>query len=110
MHSVDTTAGTVEQIQHIIAPEGSDPRHLTVHRNGNWVYVVYEAASTIAVYSRDNNTGLLTDTNLTYSLLPEGKFPASTRTNKDQVADLFSLSFFLFSKVSQTLQATGRTR
>lgn len=73
VHSIDTTAGTVEQIQHLVAPTESDPRHLAVHPNGNWVYVLYEAASTVAVYSRDNTTGLLTDTNTTYSLLPDGQ-------------------------------------
>lgn len=73
VHSIDTTAGTVEQIQHLVAPTESDPRHLAVHPNGNWVYVLYEAASTVAVYSRDSTTGLLTDTNTTYSLLPDGK-------------------------------------
>jgi carboxy-cis,cis-muconate cyclase len=73
VHAVDETAGTVEEIQHLDADDGSDPRHLTVHPNGKWVYVVYEAASSIAVYSRDNSTGMLTFTNTTYSLLPDGK-------------------------------------
>lgn len=72
VHAVDETAGTVEEIQHLDAEDGSDPRHLTVHPNGKWVYVVYEAASSIAVYSRDNSTGMLTFTNTTYSLLPDG--------------------------------------
>lgn len=73
VHAVDETAGTVEEIQHLDADDGSDPRHLAVHPNGDWVYVVYEAASSIAVYSRDNSTGMLTFTNTTYSLLPDGK-------------------------------------
>lgn len=84
VHAVDETAGTVEEIQHLDAEDGSDPRHLTVHPNGKWVYVVYEAASSIAVYSRDNSTGMLTFTNTTYSLLPDGKifspFPSFTNT------------------------------
>lgn len=77
VHSYDGTSGSVEEIQHLDADEGSDPRHLTIHPNGDWAYVVYEAASTVAVYSRDNTTGLLTFTNTTYSLLPDGKSTAT---------------------------------
>lgn len=77
VHSVDETAGTVEEIQHLDADNGSDPRHLAVHPNGKWVYVVYEVASTIAVYSRDNSSGMLTYTNSTYPLLPDGKISPS---------------------------------
>lgn len=72
-HSFDTASQTVEEIQHLDADADSNPRHLTVHPNGNFVYAVYEEASSVAVYSRDNSTGLLTFTNTTYSLLPEGK-------------------------------------
>ncbi|KAF2646077.1 3-carboxy-cis,cis-mucoante lactonizing enzyme [Massarina eburnea CBS 473.64] len=71
-HSFDSTTGEAKTLQYLAAPEGSDPRHLAVHPNGQWVYVVYEAASSIAVYKRDNETGLLTDMNTTYSLLPTG--------------------------------------
>lgn len=71
-HSIDTTTQTVQEIQHLDAAESSDPRHLTVHPNGLWVYVIYEAGNSVAVYSRDNSTGELTFTNTTYSLLPDG--------------------------------------
>lgn len=71
-HSYDPATGTVTQLQHLKAANGSDPRHLTVHPNGNWVYVVYEASSEIAVYARNTSTGLLTFANETYSLLPAG--------------------------------------
>lgn len=87
VHAVDETAGTVEEVQHLDADDGSDPRHLAVHPNGDWVYVVYEAASSIAVYSRDNSTGLLTFTNTTYSLLPDGKIP---------LALLYGMMWFCF--------------
>lgn len=72
-HSYDSTDGTITELQHLDAPTGSDPRHLAVHPNGQFVYVVYEASSEIAVYARDNTTGLLTDTNTTYPLLPSCK-------------------------------------
>lgn len=72
VHSYDSTTGTVEELQHLQAASDSDPRHITVHPNGGWAFAVYEAASSIASYERDNTTGLLTFTNTTYSLLPEG--------------------------------------
>ncbi|WYZ45032.1 hypothetical protein EsH8_VIII_000348 [Colletotrichum jinshuiense] len=72
VHSYDNNTGEVAEVQYLAAAEGSDPRHLTVHPNGNWVYVVYEAASTIASYKRDTTTGQLTFTNTTYPLLPSG--------------------------------------
>ncbi|KAH0427966.1 carboxy-muconate cyclase [Colletotrichum camelliae] len=70
-HSVDAVDGTVTELQYLAAPSDSDPRHLAVHPNGNLVYVVYEAACKLAVYSRDQATGMLTDTNTTYPLIPE---------------------------------------
>lgn len=73
-HSYDSTTGVVTEIQKLDAPSGSDPRHLAVHPNGEWVYVVFEASSEIATYKRDVNTGLLTFTNVTYPLLPTGKY------------------------------------
>ncbi|KAG8162897.1 hypothetical protein KVR01_007375 [Diaporthe batatas] len=77
-HAVDETAGTVEEIQHLYTEDGSEPRHMTIHPNGKWVYVVYEGPSSIAVYSRDNSTGMLSFTNTTYSLLPDGFTNASS--------------------------------
>ncbi|WQF80559.1 Putative WD40/YVTN repeat-like-containing domain superfamily, lactonase, 7-bladed beta propeller [Colletotrichum destructivum] len=72
VHSYDNTTGEVGEVQYLAAAEGSNPRHLTVHPNGNWVYVVYEEANSIASYKRDPTTGKLTFTNTTYSLLPSG--------------------------------------
>ncbi|KAL1597874.1 hypothetical protein SLS60_008361 [Paraconiothyrium brasiliense] len=71
-HSYNSTSQTASQIQHLAAPSGANPRHLAVHPNGQWVYVIYEEANALAVYARDNETGLLTAKNTTYSLLPAG--------------------------------------
>lgn len=71
-HSYNSTTGIVTEIQKLDAPTGSNPRHLAVHPNGEWVYVVFEAANEIATYKRDTLTGNLTFTNETYSLLPTG--------------------------------------
>lgn len=62
---------------------GSGARHLVVHPNGNWLYVVYESANEIAVYSRDATTGELTNTNETYSLLPDGFTNSSSYWSSD---------------------------
>ncbi|GKT47488.1 carboxy-cis,cis-muconate cyclase [Colletotrichum spaethianum] len=72
VHSYDNTTGEVTEVQYLAAAEGSNPRHLAVHPNGNWVYVVYEEANSIASYKRDTTTGKLTFTNTTYSMLPSG--------------------------------------
>ncbi|KAK9419183.1 putative Lactonase, 7-bladed beta-propeller-domain-containing protein [Seiridium unicorne] len=72
VHSYDNVTGTIEEVQYLSAADDSDPRHVTVHPNGQWVYFVYEAASSVAAYKRDETTGELTFTNTTYSLLPTG--------------------------------------
>ncbi|TDZ99676.1 Carboxy-cis,cis-muconate cyclase [Colletotrichum sidae] len=87
-HSYDSSTGEVKEIQYLAAASGSNPRHLTVHPNGNWVYVVYEEANSIASYKRDTITGKLTFTNTTYSLLPAG-FTNSSSYWADEV--LFSV-------------------
>ncbi|KAF2117231.1 Lactonase, 7-bladed beta-propeller-domain-containing protein [Lophiotrema nucula] len=71
-HKYDNVTGTIEELQKIDAPTGANPRHLTVHPNGNWVYIIYEELSQLAVYSRNGTTGILSDTNTTFSLLPAG--------------------------------------
>ncbi|KAI1082283.1 Lactonase, 7-bladed beta-propeller-domain-containing protein [Whalleya microplaca] len=88
VHSYDSQTGTIEKVQYLPAPNGSDPRHLAVHPNDKWVYVVYEAAGTIASYSRNTLTGELTSINKTYSLLPPSFTNASSSYWADEV--LFS--------------------
>ncbi|KAF4503398.1 Carboxy-cis,cis-muconate cyclase [Fusarium agapanthi] len=72
VHSYGRQSGKVEEVQYLAAEEGSNPRHLTVHPNGKWVYVVYEEANSITAYKRDTKTGKLEFRNETYSLLPSG--------------------------------------
>lgn len=71
-HSYDGDASvnysSVVELQEL---SGAGARHLTVHPNGLWVYVVFESANEIGVFSRDADTGDLTDTNTTYSLIPD---------------------------------------
>ncbi|KAF4967940.1 hypothetical protein FSARC_4593 [Fusarium sarcochroum] len=72
VHSYDRESGKVEEVQYLAAETGSNPRHLTVHPSGKWVYVVYEEANSIAAYERNTKTGKLEFRNETYSLLPSG--------------------------------------
>lgn len=74
VHSYDNSSGVVEEKQKVSAPTGANPRHLVVHPNGHFVFVLYEELSEIAVYSRDVASGQLTDTNTTYSLIPSSEF------------------------------------
>ncbi|KAH8637832.1 hypothetical protein IG631_05602 [Alternaria alternata] len=82
-HSYDRETKTAQTLQYLAAPEGANPRHLAVHPNGAWVYVIYEEANSLAVYKRDNKTGLLTDEKTTYSLLPAvtHRYPGFTNTS-----------------------------
>lgn len=72
-HSYDGDASlnysSVTELQNL---DGAGARHLVVHPNGKWLYVIWESANEVAVYSRDTTTGELVDTNTTYSLLPDG--------------------------------------
>ncbi|KAI8665301.1 hypothetical protein NCS56_00965800 [Fusarium sp. Ph1] len=72
VHSYDEATGVIREVQYLAAASGSNPRHLAVHPNGKWVYVVYEEANAIAAYERDTTTGKLEFHNETYSLLPSG--------------------------------------
>ncbi|KKY19972.1 putative rhamnogalacturonan lyase [Phaeomoniella chlamydospora] len=70
VHSFDQANGTVKEVQYLAAPTDADPRHLVVHPNGQYAYVVFEAGNALAVYTRDDSTGKLTYTNTTYPLIP----------------------------------------
>lgn len=73
VHSYKRSTGAVEEVQYISAPTSANPRHLAVHPNGLFVYVLYEELSEIAVFSRHVSTGMLTNTNKTFSLIPSSK-------------------------------------
>lgn len=72
VHSYNSTSQEVEEIQRISAPTGANPRHLAAHPLGKFVFVLYEELSELAIYSRDEDTGMLGNTNVTYFLLPSG--------------------------------------
>ncbi|KAF1929970.1 3-carboxy-cis,cis-mucoante lactonizing enzyme [Didymella exigua CBS 183.55] len=104
VHSYDSTSQTAEEIQYLAAPSGANPRHLAAHPDGQWVYVVYEEANSLAVYKRDNATGLLTDMNTTYSLLPSG-YTNTSNYWADEAK--FSIPVFNSSTASPKYLITG---
>lgn len=79
----DETSVNYSSVSEIQELAGAGARHLTVHPNGNWLYVVYESANEIGVYSRDATTGELTNTNETYSLIPDGFTNGSSYWSSD---------------------------
>lgn len=50
---------------------GSGPRHMSFHPGGRYAYVINELALTVAVFSRDDKTGALTEVQ-TIGTLPAG--------------------------------------
>ncbi|KAI9934543.1 hypothetical protein ASPWEDRAFT_117557 [Aspergillus wentii DTO 134E9] len=70
VHSYDATNNQVTTIQHIDVT--GNPRHLVVHPGGHYVYVLLESGNEVAVYSRDSQTGKITNTNTTFSTIPSG--------------------------------------
>lgn len=85
VHSFDQANGTVKEVQYLAAPTDADPRHLVVHPNGQYAYVVFEAGNALAVYTRDDSTGKLTYTNTTYPLIPSS-YTNSSSYWADEVA------------------------
>ncbi|KAE8152369.1 hypothetical protein BDV25DRAFT_170509 [Aspergillus avenaceus] len=102
VHSYDNT--TVKEVQHISAPSDASPRHIAVHPQGRYAYVVFESANEIGVYSRDAETGMLSFTNTTYPLIPSG-FTNGSAYWSDEVA--FSVNT---ESAPKYLYASSRSR
>jgi carboxy-cis,cis-muconate cyclase len=72
-HSVNKTTGEVTLVDSVDGPvTGADPRHVTVHPEGQYLYVILEGANELAQYSIDNATGIPYSKNVTYPLIPSG--------------------------------------
>ena len=88
MHKVDNVTGELTLVSSISGPvTGSDPRHVTVHPAGQYLYVVLEGANEVAQYTVDQNTGIPLFENVTYSLIP------TSATSSDYWSDEVALSF-----------------
>jgi carboxy-cis,cis-muconate cyclase len=72
-HSVNNATGKVTLVSSITGPvTGADPRHVTVHPEGQYLYVILEGANELAQYTIDA-TGIPSFENVTYPLIPSGK-------------------------------------
>ncbi|KAK0488436.1 hypothetical protein IW261DRAFT_1439355 [Armillaria novae-zelandiae] len=70
---VDALNGELTEVGALDAPaEGSNPRHLTVHPNGEYLFVILEEANEVGQYSIDWQTHQPVYSNVSYSLLPSG--------------------------------------
>ncbi|KAI1754275.1 carboxy-cis,cis-muconate cyclase [Xylaria castorea] len=98
-HKIDPETGLLSTVSVIDGPsEGSGPRHLAIHENGAYAYVVLEESSEVARYSIDED-GTLSLVGDIYPLLHPGQDPV------DYWADEVSLS-----RNNKYLWATNRAR
>ncbi|TVY19999.1 Carboxy-cis,cis-muconate cyclase, partial [Lachnellula arida] len=99
-HKVDNTTGELTLVGSVSGPvTGADPRHLTVHPEGQYLYVVLEGANELAQYSIDQSIGIPYFENVTYPLVP------SNATSADYWSDEVALSFS-----NNYIWATSRAR
>jgi carboxy-cis,cis-muconate cyclase len=87
VHKINQETGGLTKVSFTLAPSvDAGPRHLIVHPTGRFLYVVMEAKNEVRVYAV--NFGLrssqvkITDTGLSYSLIPQGANPADYRANE----------------------------
>ena len=72
-HKVDNTTGELTLVSSISGPvTGADPRHVAVHPEGQYLYVILEGANQVAQYIIDQTTGIPSFENVTYPLIPSG--------------------------------------
>ncbi|TVY59276.1 Carboxy-cis,cis-muconate cyclase, partial [Lachnellula cervina] len=99
-HKVNSTTGELTLVGSVSGPvTGADPRHLAVHPEGQYLYVILEGANELAQYSIDQSTGIPSFENVTYPLIP------SNASNADYWSDEVALSFS-----NNYLWATSRAR
>jgi len=68
-HSVNSS-GQINEVGRIRMPNtGMHPRHLAVHPNGTYLYVVMEAGNALAQVRLDRESGLASGITVEYSLI-----------------------------------------
>lgn len=72
-HTYDEVSNKATKLQRLNVT--GNPRHLAVSPQGSFIYVILEEINQLAVFNRDETTGLITRRNKTLSLLPSGKPP-----------------------------------
>lgn len=104
-HSIDRDTGEVALLESLPGPStGSDPRHVTVHPNGKYIYVILEGTSQLAQYTIDESTGLPTY-DLAYPLLFSAQSPVNYWA--DEVALSSSNNYLWASNRARDANATG---
>jgi 6-phosphogluconolactonase len=71
LYSLDH-CGKLLLIKKIVLKAGSGPRHITIHSNQKWLYVINELNGTIETFNLDKSTGDLSGFQI-ISTLPEGQ-------------------------------------
>jgi carboxy-cis,cis-muconate cyclase len=87
VHQVDRFTQNLKQLSFVSAPEANaGPRHLIVHPNGQYLYVVMETKNEVAVYAINqgerNEQKKITFTGLRYSLIPLGANPSDYKADE----------------------------
>ncbi|MCB1234429.1 MAG: lactonase family protein [Verrucomicrobiae bacterium] len=70
IHRIDPATGTLAEHGFVKVEPGSGPRHLAVHPNGRWAYVINEMALTVTALNYDASGGSLAPFQ-TVSTLPD---------------------------------------
>ncbi|GMF23646.1 unnamed protein product [Phytophthora lilii] len=60
-YNLDAKKQTLESLKTVKRPAGSGPRHMALHPNGNFAYVVDEISNTVGVYKIDKKAALLSN-------------------------------------------------
>ncbi|MEZ0542883.1 lactonase family protein [Fibrella arboris] len=60
IYNIGGAKPTANATPFVTVKKGSGPRHMAIHPNGRFAYVVEELTSSVAVFARDPKTGVLT--------------------------------------------------
>ncbi|KUJ21723.1 3-carboxy-cis,cis-mucoante lactonizing enzyme [Mollisia scopiformis] len=105
-HSVDNTTGELTYVASLDGPAtGSDPRHVAIHPEGQYLYVILEGANELAQYTVDQSTGIPSFQNVTYPLIPSGSDSSSFWS--DEVALSYSTNYLWATSRARSTNATG---
>jgi carboxy-cis,cis-muconate cyclase len=105
-HSVDSETGELTYVSSIDGPAtGADPRHVAVHPEGQYLYVILEGANELAQYTIDQTTGIPSFQSVTYSLIPSGA--SSSSYWSDEVALSFSNNYLWATSRARSTNSTG---
>jgi len=72
-HAIDRATGKGKELSRLkMAKTGVHPRHVAVHPNGTYLYLVMEAENSIHQISMDVKTGIMAKDDKTFPLAPDG--------------------------------------